>query len=111
MEVGIAPGHIVLDGDPAPPPLKKGGGAGSQKNGAQPLPLIFGPYLLWQMAGWIKTPLGQEVGLGPSNSALDGVQLPLPLQLDVCCHSCCGGDICERHEGKAGVVLFAGKTV
>jgi len=34
-EVGLGPGHIVLDGDP-PTPLPKG---------AQPL--IFGPCLLW----------------------------------------------------------------
>ena len=27
MEVGLSPGHIVLDGDPAPPPPKKGGTA------------------------------------------------------------------------------------
>jgi len=26
MEVGLSPGYIVLDGDPAPPP-QKGGGA------------------------------------------------------------------------------------
>jgi len=43
------------------------------------------------------------------------------LQLDVCRLSCCGGAPAfpswrspdasgERHEGKAGVVLFAGKT-
>jgi len=25
MEVGLDAGHIVLDGDPAPPPQKKGG--------------------------------------------------------------------------------------
>ena len=24
MEVGLGPGHIVLDGDPAPPPRKRG---------------------------------------------------------------------------------------
>ena len=35
MEVGLGPGHIVLDGNPAPLP-KKG-----------PEPPIFGPYLLW----------------------------------------------------------------
>jgi len=35
MEVGLGPGHIVQDGDPAPP----------QKKGAQPP--IFGPCLLW----------------------------------------------------------------
>ena len=35
------------------------------------------------------------------------------LQLDVRCLSCCGGVICmvNAHEGKAGMVLFAGKTV
>jgi len=36
MQVGLRPGHIVLDGDPAPPSPK----------GAQPSP-NFGPYLLW----------------------------------------------------------------
>ena len=36
MEVGLGPGHILLDGDPATPPQKKGG-----------LPPIFGPCLLW----------------------------------------------------------------
>ena len=34
MQVGLGPGHIVLDGNPAPPP-----------KGAQPP--IFGPCLLW----------------------------------------------------------------
>jgi len=40
MQVGLVPGHIVLDGDPAPLPQK----------GAEPL--IFGPYLLWPN-GWM----------------------------------------------------------
>ena len=31
-----------------------------------------------QMAGWIKMPLGMEVGLGPGHTVLDGAQLPLP---------------------------------
>jgi len=30
-----------------------------------------------KMAGWINTPLGGEVGLGPSDM-LDGTRLPLP---------------------------------
>ena len=42
MRVGLGPGHIVLDGDPASPPPKGGG---------QSRP-IFGPYLL-QPNGWI----------------------------------------------------------
>jgi len=40
MEVGLGPGLIVLDGDPAPPP----------QNGVEPP--IFGPYLL-RPNGWI----------------------------------------------------------
>jgi len=31
-----------------------------------------------QMAGWIKVPLGREVGLGPSDIVLDGDPAPLP---------------------------------
>jgi len=38
--------------------------------GAQPSP-IFGPYLLRQMAAWIKMSLGMEVGLGPGDFVLD----------------------------------------
>ena len=40
MQVGIVPGHIVLDGDPAPPPPKGHS------------PPIFGPYLL-RPNGWM----------------------------------------------------------
>jgi len=36
MEVGLGPGHIVLDGDQAPPPQKR-----------RQRPPIFGPFLLW----------------------------------------------------------------
>jgi len=42
MDVGIGPGHIVLDGDPAPPPSKRGPN----------LPPIFGPCLMWPN-GWM----------------------------------------------------------
>jgi len=41
MQVGLGPGHIALDGDPAPP---------SQRGRAPP---IFGPYLLWPN-GWMN---------------------------------------------------------
>ena len=30
------------------------------------------------MAGWIKMPLGMEVGLGPGDFVLDGDPAPLP---------------------------------
>jgi len=40
MQVGLGPGHIVLDGDPPPPPPKGHS------------PQIFGPYLLWPN-GWM----------------------------------------------------------
>jgi len=41
VQVGLDPGHIVLDGDPGPSPQK--GTAPSS---------IFGPYLLWPN-GWM----------------------------------------------------------
>jgi len=64
-QVGLGPGHIVLDGDPAPSP-----------KGTQPP--IFGPYLLWQMAGQIKIPLSMEAGLGPGDCDKCGRSSPLP---------------------------------
>jgi len=66
MQVGLGPGHIVLDRNPAPL-VKKG----------QNLP-IFGPYLLWPNGGWIKMPHGREVGLGSRDIVLDGDPAPLP---------------------------------
>jgi len=65
-QVGLVPGHIVLDGDPAPPPPERHS------------PPIFGPYLLRQMAAWVKMPLGVVVGLGPGDFVLDGDPAPLP---------------------------------
>jgi len=35
------------------------------------------------MTGWIKMPLGREVGVSPSDSVLDGTQLTLPKKLAV----------------------------
>jgi len=49
MEVGLGPGHIVLDGDPAPP--------------KRDTPPIFGPCILWPTAVCIRIPLATEVGL------------------------------------------------
>jgi len=60
MEVGLEPGHIVLDQGPAPSPPKR----------AQPQ---FSAHVrCGQTAGWIKTPLGMEVGLDPGDYVLDG---------------------------------------
>jgi len=59
-QVGLGPGHIELDGDPAPLPQR---GTGSQ----------FSVHICCgQMAGWIQMPCGREVGLGPSHIILDG---------------------------------------
>jgi len=52
-EVGLVPGHIVLDGTQLEHP----------KRGTAPSP-TFGPCQLCQTAGWVKMPLGKEVGLG-----------------------------------------------
>jgi len=67
VQVGLGPGHIVLDGDPAPPSSKE----------AQP-PIFLAHICCGQMAGCIKMPLGREIGLGPSDSVLDGDPAPPP---------------------------------
>jgi len=59
-EVGLGPGHIVLDGDPAPP------------KGAYHSPQFSAHVCCGQTAGWIKMPLGTEVGLGSGDIVLDG---------------------------------------
>jgi len=59
--IGFGSGHIVLHGDPAPP-IQKGGAA----------PQFSARVRCGQMAGWIKFPLGMEVGLGPGDFVLDG---------------------------------------
>jgi len=63
-EVGLRLDHIVLDGDPAPPP----------KKGHSP---HFSPHVYCgQTAEWIKMPLGTKVGLGPSHIVLHGDPAP-----------------------------------
>jgi len=79
--VGLGPGHIVLDGDPALPPPK---GHSHQ----------FSVCICSRkMAEWIKMPLGMEVGLGPNHTVLDGD--PTPPQKGgtapwFLIHVCCG---------------------
>jgi len=68
-QVGLSPGHIVLHGDPGPPPSKPQRGTAPQ----------FAAHICCgQMAGWIKMPLGRKVGLDPSDIVLDGIQLTPP---------------------------------
>jgi len=65
-EVELGPGHIVLDGDPAPLP-KKGQS-----------PQIFDPFLLCQTAGCFKMSLGTDAGLSLGDTVLDGDPAPAP---------------------------------
>ena len=61
MQVGLGPGHIVLDGDPAPLPQR-----------GTALPQFAAHICSGQLAAWIKMPLGVEVGLVPGNFVLHG---------------------------------------
>jgi len=60
MEVGLGPGHIVLDVDPAPPLQKR----------EKPQSAVH--VCCGQMGRWIKMSLGTEVDLGPGDIVLDG---------------------------------------
>ena len=62
--VGLGPGHIVLDGDPAPLP-KKGYS-----------PQFSAHFYSGRTAGCIKMALGMEVGLSPGDFVLDGDPAP-----------------------------------
>ena len=66
MQVGLGPGHVVLDGDPAPPPSKGHS------------PQFSAHICCCQMAAWIKMSLGMELGLGPGDLVLDGEPAPPP---------------------------------
>jgi len=61
-QVGLGPGHIVLDADPASP------------QGAQPQFLAH--VCCGKTAGWIKMPLATKVGIGPGHIVLDGDPAP-----------------------------------
>ena len=64
MQVGLGPGHIVLDGDSASLP----------KKGAEPP--FSAHFRCGQTAGCIKTLLGMEVGRSPGDFVLDGDPAP-----------------------------------
>ena len=76
-EVGLRPGHIVLDGDQFPPPKKR-------RETQQPnLRSIYAD----QTAGRIKMPLGAEVDHGPDHIVIDGD--PAPLERGTAAPPCC----------------------
>jgi len=70
-QVGLVPGRIVLDGDPAPPP----------PNGHS-LPQFSANISCGQMAAWIEMSLGMELGLDPGNFVLEGDSAPPPQKGD-----------------------------
>jgi len=64
-EVGLGLREIVFDVDAATP----------EKGHTYPTQFLADVYC-GQMAGWMKTPLGTEVDLGPGHIVLDGVPAP-----------------------------------
>jgi len=65
MEVGLSPGHVVLDGDPAP-----------SKRGTVPHPPFFGPCLLWPNSWMDQDVTWYRGGLIPGYIMLDGDASP-----------------------------------
>jgi len=59
-EVGLGLRNILLDVDPAPPPLKRHS------------PQFSANVRCGQTDGWIKMPLGMMVGLSPGDFVFDG---------------------------------------
>jgi len=77
LEVGFGPSHIVLGGDPA----------SCQKGHS---PQFLAHVHCGQTAGWIKMPLGMEVGLNTGDFVLDQDHLPLKGTQSLLDHVCCG---------------------
>jgi len=63
MKVGLGLGDFVFDGTQL---LQKKGSRHSH-------PIQYLAHVYGQTAGWMKTPLGAEVDLGPGHIVLDGV--------------------------------------
>ena len=79
MQVGLGPGHIVLDEASAPPPPK-----GHSSHNFR---------LTSVVAKWLdgfKMPPGMEVGFGPGDFVLDGVPAPPPGSPQFLAHVYCG---------------------
>jgi len=68
VQVGLGPGHIALDGDPAPPPPKG-------QRGTAP---IFGPYLLRPNGCMDQDVTWYPGRLDPGDFVLDGDPTPTP---------------------------------
>jgi len=66
MVVDLGPGHIVLVGDPAPPPRKGHS------------PPFSAHACCGKTAVYIRIPLGAEVGLSLGDIVLDGDPVPFP---------------------------------
>jgi len=64
-QVGLGPGHIVLDGNPLTLPQRAN-------------PQFLGHICCGQMAAWIKVSLGIELRLDPGDFVLDGDTAPSP---------------------------------
>jgi len=64
-EVGLGPGHIALDGDPAHPPPKK-----------EKAPKFWAHVYCGKTAGWIKMTLRMGVGLCSGHIVLNGDPAP-----------------------------------
>ena len=67
--VGLGPGYIVLDWDPAP----------LSKKGAEPQSQFSAHFYCGRTAGCITMPLGMKVGFSPGEFVLD--RDPPPLQI------------------------------
>jgi len=63
VEVGLGPCDFVFNGDPATP----------RTEGTLTTTLFLVHVYCGQTAGWMKTPLGTEVDLGPGHIVLDAV--------------------------------------
>jgi len=84
MQVGLGPGHFVLDGDPTP----------FLKRGESPPAQFSAHVYCGQTAAWIKMQLGTEVGLGlrdivfdvdPATHRKKGTPTPTQFLAHVCC--------------------------
>ena len=76
VQVGLGPGHIVLDGDPAGCIKMVHGGRpqppAPSKKGAELPPQFSAHFYCVQTAGCIRMPLGMELGLSSGDFVFDG---------------------------------------